>query len=86
MLTVVLACLFLILGTLTLPSQGMAAEPAQFAGQLVGMYTQYIGQWAKPVIGLCAIAAIFSTTFTVVDAFPRTLEAGLQALIPTLQT
>ena len=84
-LTVVLACLFLILGTLTLPDQEMAAEPAQFAGQLVSMYTQYIGQWAKPVIGLCAIAAIFSTTFTVVDAFPRTLEAGLQELIPTLQ-
>ncbi|MEL7334057.1 MAG: divalent metal cation transporter [Cyanobacteria bacterium J06560_2] len=81
-LTVVLACLFLALGTLTLPEQGLAAEPAEFAGQLVGMYTSYIGQWAKPLIGLCAIAAIFSTTFTVVDAFPRTLEAGLHELIP----
>lgn len=82
-LTVVLACLFLVLGTLTLPEEGMAAEPAAFAGQLVGMYTSYIGAWAEPVIGLCAIAAIFSTTFTVVDAFPRTLEAGLQELWPT---
>jgi len=81
-LTVVLACLFLMLGTLTLPAQGMAAEPAAFAGQLVGMYTSYIGAWAEPVIGLCAIAAIFSTTFTVVDAFPRTLEAGLHELLP----
>lgn len=81
-LTVVLACLFLILGTIALPVQGMSAEPAAFAGQLVGMYTSYIGQWAKPVIGLCAIAAIFSTTFTVVDAFPRTLEAGLHELWP----
>ncbi|MEL6900430.1 MAG: divalent metal cation transporter [Cyanobacteria bacterium J06606_4] len=81
-LTVVLACLFLVLGTLTLPAQGLAAEPAAFAGQLVGMYTSYIGQWAEPVIGLCAIAAIFSTTFTVVDAFPRTLEAGLYELFP----
>lgn len=81
-LTVALACLFLTLGTLTLPEQGMSAEPAAFAGQLVGMYTSYIGQWAKPVIGLCAIAAIFSTTFTVVDAFPRTLEAGLHELWP----
>ncbi|MEO1396975.1 MAG: divalent metal cation transporter [Cyanobacteria bacterium J06634_5] len=82
LLTVVLACLFLILGTLTLPEQGLAAEPAKFAGQLVGMYTHYIGAWAQPVIGLCAIAAIFSTTFTVVDAFPRTLEAGLYELFP----
>ncbi|MEO1620940.1 MAG: hypothetical protein AAFU53_07870 [Cyanobacteria bacterium J06632_3] len=81
-LTVVLACLFLVLGTLTLPVEGMAAEPAAFAGQLVGMYTSYIGAWAEPVIGLCAIAAIFSTTFTVVDAFPRTLEAGLYELMP----
>ncbi|NJM96112.1 MAG: hypothetical protein HC800_01830 [Phormidesmis sp. RL_2_1] len=85
-LTVVLACLFLILGTLTLPEQGLSAEPAAFAGQLVGMYTQYIGAWAEPVIGLCAIAAIFSTTFTVVDAFPRTLEAALYELWPTAQS
>ncbi|MBE9064495.1 NRAMP family divalent metal transporter [cf. Phormidesmis sp. LEGE 11477] len=82
-LTVVLACLFLVLGTLTLPAQGMAAEPAAFAGQLVGMYTSYIGAWAEPVIGVCAIAAIFSTTFTVVDAFPRTLEAGIYELWPS---
>ena len=82
-LTVVLACLFLALGTLTLPEQGMAAEPAAFAGQLVGMYTSYIGAWAEPVIGLCAIAAIFSTTFTVVDAFPRTIEAGIHELWPS---
>ncbi len=84
-LTVVLACLFLVLGTLTLPEQGMAEEPAAFAGQLVGMYTSYIGAWAEPVIGLCAIAAIFSTTFTVVDAFPRTLEAGVHELWPSMR-
>ncbi|MGB3292775.1 MAG: hypothetical protein WBB01_07315 [Phormidesmis sp.] len=84
-LTVVLACLFLALGTLTLPEQGLADEPAVFAGQLVGMYTSYIGVWAEPVIGLCAIAAIFSTTFTVVDAFPRTLEASLHELFPKTQ-
>ena len=81
-LTVVLACLFLTLGTLTLPEQGLASEPAEFAGQLIGMYTNYIGAWAEPAIGFCAIAAIFSTTFTVVDAFPRTLEAGLYELLP----
>ncbi len=81
-LTVLLACLFLTLGTLTLPGQGLAAEPATFAGELVGMYTGYIGAWAKPLIGLCAIAAIFSTTFTVIDAFPRMLEAGLYELTP----
>ncbi len=81
-LTVILACLFLALGTLTLPDQGLASEPAEFAGQLIGMYTNTIGAWAEPVIGLSAIAAIFSTTFTVVDAFPRTLEAGLHELWP----
>ena len=84
-LTVVLACLFLTLGTLTLPEQGLASEPAEFAGQLIGMYTSYIGVWAEPVIGVCAIAAIFSTTFTVVDAFPRTLEAGLYELLPSVR-
>jgi Mn2+/Fe2+ NRAMP family transporter len=85
-LTVGLACVFLALGTLTLPEQGLANEPAEFAGQLVGMYTNSIGAWAKPVIGLSAIAAIFSTVFTVVDAFPRVLEAGLHELFPSTQT
>ena len=84
-LTVVLACLFLVLGTLTLPAEGMATEPAEFAGQLIGMYTNYMGDWAEPMIGLCALAAIFSTTFTVVDAFPRTLEAGLYELRPQIR-
>jgi Mn2+/Fe2+ NRAMP family transporter len=84
-LTVVLAGLFLTLGTLTLPSAGLSNEPAEFSGQLVGMYTQFIGAWAEPIIGLCAMAAIFSTTFTVVDAFPRTLEAGLYELFPSSQ-
>ena len=84
-LTVVLACLFLTLGTLTLPEKGLASEPAEFAGQLIGMYTSYIGAWAEPAIGFCAIAAIFSTTFTVVDAFPRTLEAGLYELVPQMK-
>lgn len=84
--TVVLACLFLILGSLTLPAQGLASEPAAFAGQLVGMYSGLIGAWAEPVIGLCAIAAIFSTTFTVVEAYPRTLETSLGELFPQLQT
>ncbi|KPQ35519.1 MAG: Protein of unknown function (DUF2929) [Phormidesmis priestleyi Ana] len=85
-LTVILACLFLALGTLTLPAQGMSTSAGEFAGQLVSMYTQSIGDWAEPVIGLCAIAAIFSTTFTVVDAFPRTLEAGLHELFPSTQS
>ena len=84
-LTVVLACLFLTLGTLTLPEQGLSSEPAEFAGQLIGMYTNYIGAWAEPAIGFCAIAAIFSTTFTVVDAFPRTLAAGLYELLPQVK-
>ncbi|MBE9077409.1 divalent metal cation transporter [Romeria aff. gracilis LEGE 07310] len=84
-LTVILACLFLALGTMTLQGRLLADTPAEFAGQLIGMYTTSIGEWAAPVVGVCAIAAIFSTTFTVVDAFPRTLAAGLGELYSPLQ-
>lgn len=76
-LCVVLAVAFVVLGASLL--YGSGTEPAEkagaFANQLVGLYTESLGEWSRPLIATCAIAVMFSTTITVLDAIPRTMSA-----------
>lgn len=76
-LCVVLALAFVVLGASLL--YGAGEEPAEkagaFANQLVGLYTESLGEWSRPLIATCAIAVMFSTTITVLDAIPRTMSA-----------
>ncbi|MEM7756311.1 MAG: divalent metal cation transporter [Planctomycetota bacterium] len=74
-LCVVLAASFVVLGAALLHSPGIepAAGGAAFASQLISLYTDALGAWAQPVISVCAVAVMFSTTLTVLDAIPRTL-------------
>jgi len=51
-----------------------SANGANFAGQLITMYTDTLGSWAYPLIGIAALTTMFSTTLTCLDAYPRTLE------------
>jgi Mn2+/Fe2+ NRAMP family transporter len=73
-LCVVLAIAFVILGTsrLFLPGIAPAAGSAPFAAQLIDLYAGAIGDWARPVISVAAVAVMLSTTLTVQDALPRT--------------
>lgn len=73
--TMIVAAFFLALGALVMHGTGesMPAGGAAFAGKLVNMYTQTIGNWAYPVIALAALTTMFSTTITVMDAYPRTI-------------
>lgn len=76
-LCVVLALAFVVLGASLL--YGAGEEPAEtagaFANRLVGLYTESLGEWSRPLIATCAIAVMFSTTITVLDAIPRTMSA-----------
>ncbi len=74
--TALLAMAFLSLGALVMFGSGeqLSANGAIFAGQLVNMYTESLGDWAYPLIGIAALATMFSTTLTCLDAYPRTLE------------
>lgn len=73
--TVVLAVFFLALGALILYGSGheLAKKGTDFASQLIGMYTETIGQWAFWIIAISAFTAMFSTTLTCVDGYPRAL-------------
>ncbi|NIB38645.1 divalent metal cation transporter [Pseudomaricurvus alkylphenolicus] len=75
-MTVLLALAFLVLGTVLMFQPGIATATSAngFAEQLISLFTQSIGDWAYPVIAAAAVAVMFSTLLTLVDACPRALE------------
>jgi len=83
LLTIITAVLFLSLGYFTMHGTGetFSSKGTVFAGQVIELYTRAIGEWTKPVIGLAAFAAMFSTSFTLVDAYPRALSIGLNSIV-----
>lgn len=91
--TIIIALCFLTLGALMmyLTSQqylggvdgatNFAKMPAAaFAGKVIGMYTASIGSWSKYLVGFAALATMFSTTITCLDAYGRVC-AKAQSLI-----
>lgn len=77
-LTVVLAVFFVSLGAMVMNGSGLELQNSSggFATQLVDVYKSVLGSWAGPVIGIAAIATMFSTTLTVIDGYPRALAVG----------
>lgn len=86
--TAFLALCFLLLGALVMHGSGEDLSPkgTVFAGQLIEMYTVNIGQWSHIIIAIAAIMTMFSTTLTVIDAYPRVLRPITINLFPALIT
>lgn len=82
--TMVLASCFLLLGSIFMRQEGITiAESATgFAGQFMGLFTQSIGSWAYPIIAIAAVAIMFSTLLTLMDACPRALTGMVNTLKP----
>jgi Mn2+/Fe2+ NRAMP family transporter len=79
-MTMILAVLFLGLGAMVMFGTGetFSNKGAVFSAQLIELYTRSIGDWASPIIAIAAFFAMFSTTLTVIDAYPRSLAVGGQ--------
>ncbi len=84
--TIFLAIGFLSLGALVMYGSGEDLSPkgSVFAGQLIEMYTLSIGSWAFWIIAIAAIATMFSTTLTCLDAYPRVLKPISLHFFPSL--
>jgi Mn2+/Fe2+ NRAMP family transporter len=82
--TALLAICFLSLGALVMYGSGETFKSggAAFAGQLLDMYQQALGHWAFPIVAVAALTTMFSTTLTLLDAFPRTIGSALELLFP----
>ena len=73
--TVILAVVFLALGALVIHGSGQeySMASAAFASQFLNLYTEMIGSWAYWIVAIAAFSAMFSTTLTCVDGYPRSL-------------
>ncbi|MCZ6593370.1 MAG: Nramp family divalent metal transporter [Bacteroidetes bacterium] len=74
--TTVLAFGFVSLGALVMfgSDESFSSSGTQFANQLISMYTNSLGDWAKIIIGIAALTTMFSTTLTTLDASPRVMH------------
>ncbi|MCF7803880.1 MAG: Nramp family divalent metal transporter [Candidatus Marinimicrobia bacterium] len=77
---------FLTLGALVMYGTGesFADSGAIFAGQLIDLYANTLGEWSRPIILAAAFTTMFSTTLTVIDAFPRVLRRATELTLPNL--
>ena len=80
--TAVLALMFLSLGALVFFGRGeeIATTGVGFSFQLIELYSSSLGHWMRPVIVVAAFTTMFSTTLTVIDAFPRALARTVEIL------
>lgn len=85
--TAVIAIIFLLLGALVMYGTGEAFSPsgAVFAGQIIHLYTNTLGDWARPIILIAAFTTMFSTTLTCTDAFPRVMRRLTTTFVPSLE-
>ncbi len=85
--TAILAAGFLTLGAILMYGTGENFSPkgTVFAGQLIQLYTSSIGSWAYVVIAVAALATMFSTSLTCLDAYSRVLKPTTEIIIPKLK-
>ncbi|WP_299628082.1 divalent metal cation transporter [uncultured Tenacibaculum sp.] len=74
--TLFLGICFLLLGALVMFNTGesFSSSGGKFAIQLINLYTENLGSYAKVIIGIAAFTTMFSTTLTTFDASPRAME------------
>jgi Mn2+/Fe2+ NRAMP family transporter len=81
-LSVLLGIVFYLLGTY-IARGGKSPDGAGVAAAISGVYVDILGGWAFPVFMVAAFCAMFSTTYIVMDGFPRTLAEALRLLVPS---
>lgn len=80
--TVFIALGFLALGALVMFGSGQVFEEssAKFATQLINLYSGTIGTWSKYLVAIAALATMFSTTITCLDAYGRVLSKSVSMI------
>lgn len=85
--TALLAMGFVSLGAFVMYGSGkeLSSTGVEFAGQLIDMYTSSLGKWSYWIIAIAALTTMFSTTVTVLDAYPRVMQPTSELLFPGLK-
>ncbi|MFN4298543.1 MAG: NRAMP family divalent metal transporter [Thermaurantimonas sp.] len=82
--TTLLAVVFLLLGYFSLYGRvdAMPDNATAFAGMFVQMYESALGSALAWVVKVAALACMFSTVLTVLDAYPRVIAESIHTLRP----
>lgn len=80
--TTLLALCFLTLGAMTMYGSGetFSKSGVVFSKQFISMYVNSLGSWSRPIILIASFTAMFSTTITCLDAFPRVLTRSTELI------
>ena len=80
--SVLFALCFLTMGVGLIYGQGLevATGASQFAAQLLGLYEASLGLWSVPIIGVAALAVMYSSLLTASDIYPRGLSVCIARL------
>jgi Mn2+/Fe2+ NRAMP family transporter len=86
--TMGIALCFLLMGSVLLfgADVELASNAVGFASQLVGLFASTVGAWVTPIIGVSALAVMFSTVLTVIDGFARVYTDVTGRLFDTRET
>ena len=71
-LSMILAVMFISLGAMMLHPHGLVPAQAEVAVTLSKLFTPIFGEWMYPLFMIVAFFIMFSTSYTVLDGFPRT--------------
>ena len=82
LITGILAVMFVTLGSYMFFGSGQALpnNNAQFANQVVTLYTNTIGNWSHIIISASAFAIMFGTIIAVFDGYSRSLKRTIELL------
>ena len=85
-ITAVLGVMFVTLGSQIFFGSGqeLSSDSADFAGQVVAIYTQTIGQWSQVIIAASAFTIMFGTILAVFDGYSRALRRTTHLLFEGL--
>ena len=77
-----MAFAFLILGAAVMHGSGESFSSAgtAFSLQLVDLYAETLGAWARPFVLVAVLTTMLSTSLTVVDGFPRGIARSVEVL------
>lgn len=75
-ITVILAVMFVVLGSLLLHGSGeeLPGGSSEFAHRVVMLYTVTIGEWSHVIIAASAFTIMFGTVIAVLDGYSRSIK------------
>lgn len=82
LVSAVLALFFVVLGSYMLYGSGreLPNNGGAFANEVVGMFTNFIGDWSYLIIAASAFSIMFGTCITVFDGYGRGLQKSTELL------